>query len=124
MPQMPKRPCTQPGCGVLTDAGKCPTHRKQAQQLQDQRRGSASQRGYGSRWQRASKAYLRAHPLCVCPECDNGRKRVRASTVVDHITPHRGDMNLFWDSANWQAMAKECHDRKTATEDGGFGRAA
>ena len=23
---------------------------------------------------------------------------------------------------NWQAMAKTCHDRKTAREDGGFGR--
>lgn len=32
-------------------------------------------------------------------------------------------MKLFWDSANWQAMNKECHDRKTASEDGGFGNA-
>jgi 5-methylcytosine-specific restriction protein A len=32
-------------------------------------------------------------------------------------------MALFWDNTNWQAMAKECHDAKTAREDGGFGRA-
>jgi len=30
-------------------------------------------------------------------------------------------MRLFWDNTNWQSMAKECHDKKTATEDGGFG---
>jgi 5-methylcytosine-specific restriction protein A len=29
-------------------------------------------------------------------------------------------MGLFWDSSNWQAMAKVCHDRKTARQDGGF----
>jgi 5-methylcytosine-specific restriction enzyme A len=43
--------------------------------------------------------------------------------VVDHITPHRGDERLFWDTANHQAMAKRCHDPKTAREDGGFGHA-
>lgn len=42
--------------------------------------------------------------------------------LVDHIIPHKGDMELFWDRNNWQAMAKECHDKKTATEDGGFGK--
>lgn len=46
-----------------------------------------------------------------------------ASTVVDHIKPHKGDQQLFWSKANHQALCKECHDTKTATEDGGFGRA-
>jgi 5-methylcytosine-specific restriction endonuclease McrA len=31
-------------------------------------------------------------------------------------------MRLFWDTGNWQALAKVCHDRKTAREDGAFGR--
>jgi len=48
---------------------------------------------------------------------------VRAATVVDHKVPHRGDQVLMWDQNNWQSMAKECHDKKTAREDGGFGRA-
>lgn len=43
------------------------------------------------------------------------------ASVVDHIVPHRGDANLFWDQSNWQAMSKSCHDRKTARENGGFG---
>lgn len=33
------------------------------------------------------------------------------ATVVDHITPHRGDKALFWDSANWQSLCAECHSR-------------
>ncbi len=36
--------------------------------------------------------------------------RVTAATVVDHIKPHRGDQKLFWDTANWQALCKPCHD--------------
>lgn len=75
-------------------------------------RPTAHQRGYGSRWQKASKCYLRSHPLCA--ECErNGR--VTEATCVDHITPHRGDMTLFWDVAgNWQSLCKPCHDAKTA----------
>ncbi len=45
-----------------------------------------------------------------------------AATVVDHIVPHKGDQQLFWDTRNWQSMSKPCHDKKTAKEDGGFGR--
>lgn len=39
------------------------------------------------------------------------------ATVVDHIIPHRGDQKLFWDQRNWQSLCKQCHDRKTLTED-------
>jgi 5-methylcytosine-specific restriction protein A len=41
--------------------------------------------------------------------------------VVDHIIPHKGDKDLFWDSNNWQPLCKTCHDEKTAREDGAFG---
>ena len=49
------------------------------------------------------------HP--VCQQC--GRA---ASTDLDHIMPHRGDVNLFWDPDNMQALCKQCHDAKTANE--------
>ena len=65
---------------------------------------------YGYRWQRASRNFLITHPLCMCPLCGAGTIRVRAASVVDHIRPHKGDRNLFWNVANWQALAKECHD--------------
>lgn len=116
MPQRPRRPCTTPGCPELTDGGPCEKHKRQ----REQQRGSSTERGYDGRWERARKAWLAEHPLCA--ECErNGR--VTAATVVDHIIPHKGDYNLFWDSEhNWQSMCKPDHDAKTAREDGGFGR--
>lgn len=81
-------------------------------------RESASARGYGSRWRKSSQAYLQRHRLCVhCLE----KGRTTLALAVDHIVPHRGDMTLFWDPTNWQALCKTCHNRKTAAEDGGFG---
>ncbi|WP_346769576.1 HNH endonuclease [Cupriavidus oxalaticus] len=81
------------------------------------RRGSAASRGYDSKWRREREQYLRENPLCVRHLAEEA---VVASMVVDHIIPHRGDMKLFWRRSNWQALCKPCHDRKTATEDGGF----
>ncbi len=51
--------------------------------------------------------FLREHPLCVlCSQIGGGT----AATVVDHIQPHRGDYDLFWDPTNHQALCKPCHD--------------
>lgn len=69
-------------------------------------RMTPSQRGYDSRWQRARAAYLRAHPLCVMCQAAG---HVEPATVVDHIEPHRGDRQLFWDEANWQSLCAHCH---------------
>jgi 5-methylcytosine-specific restriction enzyme A len=85
-------------------------------------RPSSSERGYGAKWQKASKAYLLAHPIAV-DWFKEHKGRLFAAECVDHIIPHRGDMVLFWDSSNWQGLTKSDHDRKTALEDGGFGRA-
>jgi len=66
-----------------------------------------SSKPYGRQWRKARALYLSANPLCVmCKEID----RLTPSKVVDHITPHRGDMRLFWDRDNWQALCKRCHD--------------
>lgn len=56
------------------------------------------------------------HPLCAeCLKSDT----FTPATIVDHIIPHKGDMNLFWDKSNWQALCGHHHAVKTATEDGG-----
>lgn len=36
--------------------------------------------------------------------------RLTAASVVDHIRPHRGDAELFFDPENWQSLCKPCHD--------------
>ena len=60
------------------------------------------------RGMRRQPAQLLAEPFCR--ECLKAGNRVRA-TVVDHITPHKGDQALFWDVDNWQPLCKPCHDR-------------
>ena len=72
----------------------------------DKSRGSSAQRGYDSRWAKARATFLRQHPLCAM-HLKFGR--YVPATVVDHIVPHRGDQQLFWDRANWQALCATCH---------------
>ena len=111
MPVRPKRPCAHPGCPELVAEGKyCEKHR--ASHPEETR--SASYRGYGNAWQRVRKQYLAAHPLCVMCEAEG---RYSRATVVDHIQPHRGDRELFWDQSNWQPLCKAHHDKKTGLED-------
>ena len=111
----PLRVCNRPGCRQLTRERFCST----CKSSENQRRGSASERGYGHKWREYRLGFLRKNPLCVLCLAQN---RTAAATVVDHKTPHRGDDTLFWDPKNHQAICKPCHDHKTATEDGGFGR--
>lgn len=113
MPNKPLRPCKHPGCRTLTSGGYCEMHRpKEAARM------TASQRGYTAQWSRESKAYLQQHPWCI--ECAR-QGRATPATEVDHIVPHKGNRELFWDQSNWQGLCKRCHSIKTAREDGGFG---
>jgi|SRR5690606_5488580 len=119
MPRKLPTACNFPGCPELTYDRFCRRHRREVKRGYDKQRGSASQRGYNAQWRKARKRYLTEHPLCV--ECEkNGR--LTPATVVDHIIPHKGDMQLFWDESNWQPLCKPCHDRKTATQDGRWNR--
>ena len=117
MPQRPLRPCGQMGCPELVTTGRCTAHQREAYRKQDQQRGSAAQRGYDSKWNKARKGYLAKHPWCA--ECKR-QGRATPATLVDHIIPHRGDMKLFWDSSNWQSLCNEppweCHNRKRQQE--------
>ena len=78
------------------------------------------------------EAWLHAHPLCgdraEVPSqehsaCLRAGKATQGSEV-DHIIPHKGDQDLFWDADNLQTLCRSCHSTKTASEDGGFGRRA
>lgn len=110
MPVKPKKPCSHPMCPRLTEGKYCDEHKE----THSADRESASQRGYGRRWQKARARYLKRHPLCVkCLEAG----RFTEASVVDHIEAHRGNDVLFWDEGNWQSLCKPCHDSKTFQED-------
>lgn len=104
MPFLPRSRC--PRCGS-TYQGKCSCTR-----------GTTAGRHhsmYGYRWQLASRSFLQMHRWCVDPYKVHQRKMF--AQCVDHIVPHRGDLNLFWDLDNWQSLCNQCHSRKT--RDGG-----
>lgn len=109
MPMRPASRCSTVGCAVLVPAGGvCATH----QRAREQRRGSSTARGYDRHWQRARRRYLSQPENITCRMCAR-EGRCEPATVVDHITPHRGDQALFWNVANWQPLCKAHHDQKT-----------
>lgn len=72
------------------------------------RRYVGRDKDYGRRWKAARLRYLMAHPLCrYCEQLGI----IKGATVVDHITPHKGDSVLFWDEhENWQPLCADCHN--------------
>ena len=118
MPYAAPQLCTYPGCSTLTQGGRCREHRRQERREHARNRPNPAAMGYGHEWRKASRRFLQENPLCVyCQQAG----RIQASEVTDHIVPHKGDMALFWDRTQWQALCWRCHSSKTAREDGRWG---
>jgi 5-methylcytosine-specific restriction endonuclease McrA len=81
--------------------------REESSRAYDQQRGSARERGYSRKWDKASISFLRKHRICEA--CEKAGV-LQATEVTDHIVPHKGDMALFWDRSNWQACCRWHHD--------------
>lgn len=99
-------------CGKIVPYGvkcECQITRDRARKAKsDQYRPNARQRGYSTKWDKARAGFLLKHPMCSC-----GAKAV----LVDHIRPHRGDSNLFWQRENWQALCVRCHSSRKQSEE-------
>jgi 5-methylcytosine-specific restriction enzyme A len=108
MPMKPSVYCSAPNCSERVPAGRCAKHAREL----DRRRGSAFERGYDRRWQRARRRFLSKPENFLCIDCKS-EGFIEAATVVDHIRPHRGDEGLFWDETNWAPRCKPHHDAKT-----------
>jgi len=106
MPDSAPHFCGVPGCAVLTRAARCPAH----QVHQEHQRRNFDQRAWyrGKRWKALRHAVLTAQAW-QCARCHG----VGLALDVDHIIPHRGSPDLFWDRANIHALCKRCHSRKT-----------
>lgn len=83
-----------------------PSRQEQKRQA-DRWRGNAADRGYNHRWTKARKTFLSSHPLCIGCLAEG---RTEAATVVDHVDPHHGDPDKFWNTAMWQPCCKWHHD--------------
>lgn len=80
-------------------------------------RPSAGQRGYGAQWRKLRAWHLSMEPLCRTCRAEGN---LTLATVVDHIIPlSRGGKDA---ASNLQSLCVTCHNHKTDTQDGGFGR--
>lgn len=85
-----------------------------ARRAADAARGSSSERGYSSRWQRFRLVYLAEHPLCeVCKTAG----RVEAATDVHHIDGRGPLGERGYDPANLESLCHSCHSKKTAARE-------
>jgi 5-methylcytosine-specific restriction protein A len=103
-------------CNLTIAAGElCPCERRRtAARHRADSRPSARKRGYDREWQKLRAKHLRDNPACIV--C--GAK----ATTVDHIRTVKERPELRLDPLNLKSMCASCHSRKTAKEDGGFGR--
>lgn len=69
-----------------------------------------------ARWIRLRQWILDRDPLCrYCMQDEI----VEEAEVVDHIKPHKGDLDLFWNPDNLQPLCRACHDGRKQREDRG-----
>lgn len=101
-----------------------PTHRPRPRERKAERREQDQARTrdqpwrrwyWTARWRQIAKRQLATEPLCrMCAQ----RGYVTEAAVCDHVTPHRGDADLFW-GGEMQSLCKACHDgAKQAIEKG------
>jgi 5-methylcytosine-specific restriction protein A len=104
---MPTRPATHKPRSANTKK-----HQPQAINDNSWREGkTTAQRGYGGRWQRERKEFLKENPFCI--DCLEKKGKHVIAKAVDHKKPHRGDQVLFWLRTNWQGLCTACHNAKT-----------
>ena len=114
------KPCAEPGCAALVYDGRhCQEHKRAVAKAYDERRGSSTKRGYGTKWAKARADFLRANPLCAM--CLATGRPVPAR-VVDHVKPFRRadgsiDQHLQWSRTNWQSLCTPCHSSTKQRQD-------
>ena len=86
--------------------------------------GTDLHRLYGTKRWRDPKTGLRVRVLArfgnLCGFCQTaliGGRDKPNSAVIDHIQPHKGNVNLFWEESNLQALCKACHDGEKQKQD-------
>ena len=70
-------------------------------------------------WRAKRELQLTLEPLCrLCKQVG----RITAATVADHIEPHRGDLEKFWDG-ELMSLCATCHSSvKQEAENRGYVR--
>lgn len=100
---MPKS-CAVPTCAGTTSTRYCHAHAFLSSGASRIDRGTTTEQGYGTVWQKVRKHHLLEHPLCeLCKQAG----KVKAAREVHHIKPiNQGGGN---ENSNLQSLCKSCH---------------
>lgn len=117
MPRKPRRPCSYPGCPLLTEERYCPEHQREiTARYNREGRSPESRKAYGRTWRRIRDRVLAEQPLCQkCLEAG----RYTPATEVHHIIPL--SCGGTHDRDNLMPLCKRCHSEITAREGGRWG---
>lgn len=110
---MPRRPCLD--CGTLhRNASRCDSCQAARDAAHEQRRGSATARGYGSAWQRTRAAVLAEHQRAWPGLCPGWQRPAHPSDdlTVDHVIPKAlGGTDA---RENLQVLCRPCNSAKAS----------
>ena len=106
------RPCSSPLCKNISTTSYCSscTPVRQPRIRQEHHKLYRTQQ-----WKRMRTIALRDNPLCMACQLAGGPGPMTAHHV-DHIIPHRGDRDLFFDKDNLQPLCVSHHSFKTNKE--------
>lgn len=109
MPFKPVRPCSLPACGNLAapNSSRCETHTRKDKQINDERRGTSTERGYDSAWSHVRKLKADCSPLCEACLLKNIE---RPLDVVHHIKPIEFYPELRLVMENLQSLCSWHHE--------------
>ncbi|WP_328439366.1 holin [Streptomyces sp. NBC_00444] len=109
--------CTTPGCPEYTNGGRCPGCQAKA----ERRRGTSTQRGYGTRHRNDFRAAVIARdPHCVCTieAHDHGTPCGKPSKHADHHPRDRKELLAAGEDPNdprhGRGLCGPCHSAETA----------
>jgi 5-methylcytosine-specific restriction endonuclease McrA len=93
-------------------------HRKRNYE-RERRQAKPWRNWYASRrWKRRAADQLEREPLC---RMHKAKGKAVAATVADHVVPHRGDPDLFWDG-ELQSLCGHCHSSAKQRQERAEGR--
>jgi 5-methylcytosine-specific restriction enzyme A len=119
VPDLLKKRCGFRGCSNTTRKRYCDEHAALATRMYDRNRGSTTERGYDSAWERVAEH--RRHLDCgLCQAC-LAEGLVTASPIVDHIIPLHVRPDWRLEIGNTQVLCHPCHTRKTSEDTKRYG---
>lgn len=106
--------CNRLGClNKAETKGFCLQHTSETNNSSKRRRETYQRLYDTAQWKQLRLIHLDRHPLCI--RCNN-LGYIKPAKDVDHVIPHKGDLNLFYDMNNLQSLCKSCHTWKTNKE--------